>query len=597
MSRKRHITFLEDSSEEYNSSDEEILLEEETCNFAPSVKNPETVKDLIIIGEEWKEFSSRKRKKIKNDYSRIASILSELKAIDEMVGLKTLKKAIVEQIIFFVQELQGDELMHTVLYGFPGVGKCCAKDTPIIMYDGSIKKVQEIQVGEQLMGDDNEPRNVLSLASGREMMYEIEQEQGNNYIVNESHILTVKNTQGQVVDIPLKEAIGGEYRTVRAVLKFENKRVTVEPYLLGLWLGFLPFEEFIVILEEEYGERFFCFYEKIQALNLQNGIPLEFKTNSVTVRALFLKGFLNKNEVKNIPKINKTIMEDINFITNSLGYYLDTSEQFIKLKKFEETPIKIKKLQEDQYYGFVLDGNSRFLLSDTTVTHNTTMGKILGGIYKKLGILSKGNFYCVKRNDFIGKYLGHTADKTQKLLDKCKGSVMFLDEAYSLGSMKEDSDSFSKEAIDTLNQFLSENNKDFICIIAGYEDDLNNCFFSKNAGLSRRFPWKFRMDKYNSSELYEIFIYQIEHENWQHEWDSKEIIGMFEANKELFVDNGGDCKILLDKCKIAHAKRIFGDENKKSFVLTKEDFVNGMSVFLISKQKKTEPEGPFGMYV
>ena len=73
-----------------------------------------------------------------------------------------------------------------------GFGKCLSKNTPIIMYDGSIKMVQDIKVGDQLMGDDSTPRNVLSLARWREMMYDIIPNKGYKYTVNESHILSLK---------------------------------------------------------------------------------------------------------------------------------------------------------------------------------------------------------------------------------------------------------------------------------------------------------------------------------------------------------------------------------------------------------------------
>jgi hypothetical protein len=175
---------------------------------------------------------------------------------------------------------------------------------------------------------------------------------------------------------------------------------------------------------------------------------------------------------------------------------------------------------------------------------------------------------------------------------------MFLDEAYSLGPRREDSDSFSKEAIDTLNQFLSENNKDFICIIAGYEKELDSCFFSKNPGLERRFPWKFRISAYSPSELYSIFVNQCEKESWILSWNEhNDILDLFTKNKELFTENGGDCKILLDKCKIAHAKRIFGVFNSEKFFLNKDDVLNGFETFKkLKNHKPKQDDPPFGMY-
>ena len=92
---------------------------------------------------------------------------------------------------------------------------------------------------------------------------------------------------------------------------------------------------------------------------------------------------------------------------------------------------------------------------------------------------NKYEFKIVKRSDLIGKYLGHTAAKTQKVIDSCKGGVLFIDEAYSLGN-PEGRDSFSKECIDTINQNLTENKANLLCIIAGYKDALDKCFFAYN---------------------------------------------------------------------------------------------------------------------
>ena len=134
----------------------------------------------------------------------------------------------------------------------------------------------------------------------------------------------------------------------------------------------------------------------------------------------------------------------------------------------------------------------------------TEIAKILGEIYGSLGILSKGTFKSVKRADLIGSYLGQTATKTLKVLEAAKGGVLFIDEAYSLGN-EEGKDIYSKECIDTITAFLSENREDFVCIIAGYRDALRQCFFKYNAGLERRFPWTYTITSYTHEELKLIF--------------------------------------------------------------------------------------------
>lgn len=222
----------------------------------------------------------------------------------------------------------------------------------------------------------------------------------------------------------------------------------------------------------------------------------------------------------------------------------------------------------------------------------TTVGEIMARMYSKLGILTKGTFRIARRDDFVAGYLGQTAIKTKKLLDSCKGGVLFIDEAYSLGPNGSDNDSFAKEAIDTLNQFLSENYNDFICIIAGYEKNLNDNFFSQNPGLDRRFPWKFNIDKYSTSELFNIFKHNFSG-NWICDVDDK-CEHLF--NTKDFTNNGGDCKIIYDRCKIFHGRRMFNSSGSGIYTIKNEDVENAVIDFMKTK-KKINKDVPVGIYM
>ena len=211
----------------------------------------------------------------------------------------------------------------------------------------------------------------------------------------------------------------------------------------------------------------------------------------------------------------------------------------------------------------------------------TELAKIIANIYIKLGFLSRGHITFAKRSDLIAEYLGQTAVKTQKLLNSCKGGCLILDEAYSLGN-SEKRDSYSKECIDTINQFLLENKDDFVCIIIGYEKELKECFFNQNSGLERRFSWKYKIDPYNNLDIMNIFKSQIKLNNWKLELNS--------INKELFDTTlfnnyGGDTDLLFTKCKMSHVLRIFGNNKSKKKVLTKEDIEKGMILFKKHKNK------------
>lgn len=207
----------------------------------------------------------------------------------------------------------------------------------------------------------------------------------------------------------------------------------------------------------------------------------------------------------------------------------------------------------------------------------TELGKILGKLYKEMGILSRGHFTSVTRSDLIGKYLGHTAAKTQEMINKCKGGVMFIDEAYALGE-KEGRDSFSKECIDTLNHNLTEN-RDMLVIIAGYEDSLDSNFFNYNQGLKRRFTFKYNIDKYDEKELMQIFKLKVYNDHWNisKKCTDDQLLELFKVNKGKFPHFGGDIETLYLKCKIAHSNRmLFGNPACRKY-LELEDINEGLN--------------------
>lgn len=227
----------------------------------------------------------------------------------------------------------------------------------------------------------------------------------------------------------------------------------------------------------------------------------------------------------------------------------------------------------------------------------TELGKILGKVYKAMGVLSKGTFRLVTRSDLIAKYLGQTAVKTQEVINGCQGGVMFIDEAYALGH-EEGRDSFSKECLDTLNQNLTEK-RDFLCIIAGYKDSLDKCFFNMNDGLKRRFTFRYDIEGYSADELREIFELKLKSDKWKLEFEdvkdkNKEYEEFFKKNKDNFPNYGGDIETLFLKCKIAHSKRMVFEKEDKRRILNMEDIEKGFKTFL--QDRKGSHKKELGIY-
>jgi len=213
----------------------------------------------------------------------------------------------------------------------------------------------------------------------------------------------------------------------------------------------------------------------------------------------------------------------------------------------------------------------------------TEVAKIIGKIYLAMGILKNEKFVKARRSDLIAGYLGQTAKTTQKIIDSAIGGVLFIDEVYSLGNV-EKRDSFSKECIDTINENLTEKKTDFICIIAGYKDEIESCFFSYNSGLERRFPVRFTIEEYKPEELFLIFNKKVNDLGWIIDQSVK--VDFFIENIESFKYFGGDIEVLFSRCKRAHSRRVFTSKESEKKIINCVDLQRGFQSFKAHRQEK-----------
>jgi superfamily II DNA or RNA helicase len=401
-----------------------------------------------------------------------------------------------------------------ILQVFTGAGKCLGKDTQILMYDGTIKLVQDIKVGEQIMGDDSTPRNVLSLARGRETMYKVQPKKGEGYIVNESHILSLKyninlsktKRKNDILDISVSDYLklpksytsittGGRFLSgYRVPITFEEKPLEIDPYLFGYWLGDGHYDRTSISTQESSVIKYLvdCFKTKHPSLYLRyTGYQYDYRINSIDPNASnksnILYNFLKKyNLIKNkhiphhylcnsrenqmallaglidsdgyyggkncyeITQKNEKLLDDIVYLCRSLGFCAhkrkitkkcyNSYTDGVKTPKegtyfitniggigLDEIPVlcprkkcgkriapqdvlkysfDLQKLEVDEYYGFEIDGNRRFVLGDFTVTHNTVMAlKIAASLGKKTMILVHKEFLMNQWIERIEEYM------------------------------------------------------------------------------------------------------------------------------------------------------------------------------------------------
>ncbi len=370
-------------------------------------------------------------------------------------------------------------LLH--VNGPAGSGKSWRKGTLVLMSDGSSRRIEDVKVGEQLLGPDGGVRNVLALGRGQETMYEVTPVKGDPYYVNESHILTLKRScaggcylpngtyvpaEQKVLNVPLKvwlEATPATHKMFKGyrpeALEFhrEQKPLPIPAYILGAWLGdgsssgptlHKPHGKMVEAWGEygaSYGLRMFEYKkcplscsawrlayensnyknpvrEALAALGVINNkhIPKAYKFAPVADRLELIAGLLDSDghmERAGYDWISKDrrMAEDFVFICRSVGLaaYMKPCRKGIKSRGFTGdyfrvsisgdcdripckdkiapkrqqiknhlvTGLSFKKLQVEDYYGVVLDGDRLLLLADFTVNHNTEMNKAIASLF------------------------------------------------------------------------------------------------------------------------------------------------------------------------------------------------------------------------
>lgn len=384
-------------------------------------------------------------------------------------------------------------------------GKCHAKDTLILMYNGTLKAVQDIKIGDQIMGDDSTERNILEVARGRESMVRVNLDDGDSFICNRSHIITV-NVGGTVMDIPISyfldypNVYSSRYYMFRTGVEFKKIDVEMNPYQYGLQFN----------------------------RNKITFIPYMYKCNSRTNRLQFLAGIIDATGVytNNYFKIFITdaqndmiyLCQSLGLTTKLIGNYL-----FINGNSLGQVPTRsvvgaydeywadyakcaftLTELPVDDYYGFVIDHNHRYVLGNFIVTHNTiaaiSIAQEFIKVFKKMHITAiskittKKTYSEIDRmtpNIFVLGFGGTKAAFVRDLLKYPDFGFVTLEEKDELLKRQKIADiglpddvKHLKEYYTMLKKRITSKNRGGFYKFYGYDKFVNRLFLSDNIKLT-----------------------------------------------------------------------------------------------------------------
>ena len=253
--------------------------------------------------------------------------------------------------------------------------------------------------------------------------------------------------------------------------------------------------------------------------------------------------------------------EDIKALKEELAGYIGLGA----VKKEVENLINMAQIEQKRKENGLpcTDMSLHMVFSGNPGTGKTTIARLMARIYHSLGILSKGHLVEVDRSGLVAGYVGQTAAKTGKVIEKALGGVLFIDEAYALNGKSEND--FGQEAIDTLLKAMEDHRDDLVVIVAGY-DGLMERFVHSNPGLESRFNRYLHFDDYTVEEMLQIFEMQCKKGCYEMADDAKNAVRLLIAERNtnsISFGNARGVRNLFEQILTAQCNRLAALETLK----------------------------------
>uniref|UniRef100_A0A6C0KF00 Uncharacterized protein n=1 Tax=viral metagenome TaxID=1070528 RepID=A0A6C0KF00_9ZZZZ len=347
----------------------------------------------------------------------------------KLYGMKNVKERL---MLFLNKKLRegNSRGCNIALVGKPGVGKCLHPETGIIMADLTLKKAKDIVAGDRLLGDDCDVRTVHSTITGVEEMYRIRQDCGEPYIVNRSHILTLRDMSSNVVDVSLVDVIGNEHLYNPVCSRYDGEISEDNAYNIGKKWKDMTDKSRIIRWDLKSKMQFIKGVVDASEIVVADKHTTIFSVPENIDQLIFVirsSGFrCTKNNNNSISIFNYNESNTLNTSNTS-----NTSNE-----KFS-----IESLGMGDYCGFMIDGNCRFVLDDWTVTHNTAISKALSEClqlpFAQVSFGGVTNAEFLMGHDYT--YIGSRPGEITRCLIRMgsKNGILFFDE-FDKASDKKD---------------------------------------------------------------------------------------------------------------------------------------------------------------
>ena len=301
-------------------------------------------------------------------------------------------------------------------------------------------------------------------------------------------------------------------------------------------------------------------------------------------------------------QVTPVIQEVVDDVQVTFDEVMSKLENLIGLSQ-----IKQKVRDHAQYLQFLQIRKERGFDEDSQInvhsvfvgnpgTGKTTVAKMMGKLYKKMGLLSKGHVHEVDRADLVGEYIGQTAPKVKDAIEKARGGVLFIDEAYSLARSLDDTKDFGREVVEILVKEMSNGVGDLAVIVAGYPKEMKH-FIDSNPGLRSRFKHFFEFQDYLPQELSQIADYAAYEKGIVLSPNAKkqvdEIITEAFRNRDRTFGNARFAYDVLDQAKINMGLRLMTMDNPRELSKDELSLVSAHDVEKIQmKTKRALPNIP-----